>query len=243
VLIRGKRCKPLRRLYRGDVVALERPAPRPVSAPSVQAPTWKVLYAGEHALAIDKPAGWTVDATLTASLAAQQPGWDVGGQAEPGVVHRLDKDTSGCLVFARTDAGLAALHAAFEADQVEKTYLAVVRGTPPPEGRIDTAYGRDPKDPRRYTTREGLSLVEVTLETGRTHQIRVQLAEAGWPVLADAFYGTRESRTHPLAPPRQALHAWRLSFPEPLTGKRIALESPIPADLAAIAKRLRATGT
>jgi 23S rRNA pseudouridine1911/1915/1917 synthase len=127
---------------------------------------------------------------------------------------------------------------------VEKEYLALVGGEPPDEGRLDTPYARDPADPRRFTTRvpaarrarlsfrverrlAGAALLRVRLETGRTHQIRVQLAEAGWPILGDAVYGRPSS-----AIGRQALHAWRLAFPRPSDGVRVEAEAPIPDDLA-----------
>jgi 23S rRNA pseudouridine1911/1915/1917 synthase len=127
---------------------------------------------------------------------------------------------------------------------VDKEYLALVAGEPPDQGRIDTPYARDPVDPRRFTTRResprrarlsfrverrlaGGALLRVRLETGRTHQIRVQLAEAGWPILGDAVYG----RPSPLIG-RQGLHAWRLSFPRPSDGARVQVEAPVPADLA-----------
>jgi 23S rRNA pseudouridine1911/1915/1917 synthase len=184
-----------------------------------------------------------------------------------GLVHRLDKETSGCLVVAKTEAALAALQASFKARAVDKTYLALCHGRPAPEGRLDTPYGRHPRDRTRFTARvasarravtawrvreafPGAALVEVTLHTGRTHQIRVHLAEAGHPLLADATYGgtRREARLSPEDPVRraagaigrQALHAWRLAFDHPRTGKRVRFEAPVPADLAAALVILRA---
>jgi 23S rRNA pseudouridine1911/1915/1917 synthase len=161
----------------------------------------------------------------------------------PGLPHRLDRDTTGCLLLARTDAALAALKASFQAAQVEKSYLVLVGGEPPEEGRLDTPYGRDPADPRRFTGRiesarrarlgwrverrlRGAALLRVRLETGRTHQIRVQLAEAGWPVLGDLVYGVASP-----AIARQALHAARLAFPSPARGL-VTVEAPLPPDLA-----------
>jgi 23S rRNA pseudouridine1911/1915/1917 synthase len=127
---------------------------------------------------------------------------------------------------------------------VEKEYLALVQGEPPGAGRLDTPYGRDPGEPRRFTMLfpsarrarlrfeverrlAGAALLRVVLETGRTHQIRVQLAEAGWPVLGDAVYGVRSG-----AIARQALHAARLAFPRPMDGERVEVRAPVPADLA-----------
>jgi len=162
----------------------------------------------------------------------------------PGFPHRLDRDTSGALLLARHDRALAALRAAFEAGAVEKEYLVLVEGAPPDAGRLDTPYGRSPADPRRFTTRvasarrarlafrverrlRGAALLRVLLDTGRTHQIRVQLAEAGHPVLGDAVYGVRSE-----AIARQALHAERLAFPRPADGARVEVRAPVPDDLA-----------
>jgi 23S rRNA pseudouridine1911/1915/1917 synthase len=251
VRIRGKRCSPLRRLYGGEAVAVERPAPaRPAAgrAAAVQ-PHLTVLHDDAACLVVDKPADLSVEPAGPSSpsavgAAAALGGFDVAGRAEPGLPHRLDRDTTGCLLLARTDAALLALQAAFQAGQVEKRYLALVRGAPPDEGRCDTPYGRDPVDPRRFTTRvashrrarlsfrvlrrlRGAALLEVALETGRTHQIRVQLAEAGWPVLGDATYGEPQPGLD-----RQALHAVRLAFPSPVSGQ-VVVEAPLPPDLAA----------
>ena len=250
VLIRGKKCQPLRRIHRGDEIVLRRPAPRAVAAPTVALAPIAVLHESEHLRGIDKPPGLAVEPELVQALAAQLKGWNVGGRAEPGVVHRLDRDTSGCLLVARTDLGVAHLEQAFEAGEIEKVYRVAVLGTPPPSGRIESPYGRDPAHPRRFTTHVrsarraalryltlstagGVSVLEVRLETGRTHQIRVQLSESGWPVLGDAVYGTEASRTHARAPARQALHAIELGFPVP-GGARVTVASPVPADLAVL---------
>jgi 23S rRNA pseudouridine1911/1915/1917 synthase len=182
-------------------------------------------------------------------------------------VHRLDKETSGCLVVARTESALASLQAQFRGRTVEKTYLALCHGRLGDEGSLDTPYGRHPRDRTRFTARlksgrraitrwkvverfDGLAaLAEVRLETGRTHQIRVHLSEAGHPVLADATYGgvRREARLpgdHPVrlaaaAVGRQALHAWRLAFDHPRTGRRIRIEAPVPEDMRAALALLR----
>lgn len=260
IRIRGKVPKPMRRLYRGDVVTLERPQPRARPAPSAKGPALPVLHESAAVVVVNKPAGLAVEpagqmANVVDALAAQLGGFDVAGEARPGVVHRLDKETSGCLMLARTDAAVAALKRAFDEGQIEKTYLVCVLGEAAPKGQLDTAYGRAPDDPRRYTThvrtarrarlswktlrvREGCSVLEVNLDTGRTHQIRVQLAESGLPVLGDRFYGPREAREHPAAPNRQALHALRLAFPDPATGQRVAVTAPIPDDLGKLLERL-----
>jgi 23S rRNA pseudouridine1911/1915/1917 synthase len=255
VRIRGRLPSEHRKLFGGEEVIVARPPPR---APPRAAgePALRVLHDDADCLVVDKPAGLAVEpgragAPSAVGAASALGRFDVDGRAAPGLPHRLDRDTSGCLLLARHDRALAALRAAFEAGAVEKVYLAVVGGAPPDAGRLDTPYARDPADPRRFTTRvpsarrarlsftvrerlAAAALLEVRLETGRTHQIRVQLADAGFPVLGDAVYGTRSPALE-----RQALHAVRLAFPAP-SGARVAVEAPLPADLAAALERLRA---
>lgn len=255
VRIRGKACSPHRRLFGGEEVELERPAPAAVAA---LGPPLAVLHDDAACLVVDKPAGLAVEPAGPASpsvvgAASRLGRFDVGGHALPGLPHRLDRDTTGCLLLARTDAALAALKAAFEAGQVEKSYLALVAGAPPDEGALDTPYARDPADARRFTTRvpshrrarlafrverrlAGAALLRVALDTGRTHQIRVQLAEAGYPVLGDATYGAASPHLG-----RQALHAARLAFPSP-AGGHVEVSAPLPADLAAAIEALAPTG-
>jgi 23S rRNA pseudouridine1911/1915/1917 synthase len=252
VRIRGKACSPLRRLFGGEAIELDRPPPRAAAA---SGPALAVLHDDAACLVVDKPAGLAVERSRpgvpsVVAAASRLGRFDVDGQAAPGLPHRLDKETTGCLLLARTDAALLALRAAFEAGQVEKAYLVLAGGAPPDEGALDTPYGRDPRDPRRFTTRvasarrarlawrverrlAGAALLRVRLDTGRTHQIRVQLAEAGFPVLGDPVYGAPSP-----AIARQALHAARLAFPSP-AGGRVAVEAPLPADLAAALEALR----
>ncbi|HET8732282.1 MAG TPA: RluA family pseudouridine synthase, partial [Anaeromyxobacteraceae bacterium] len=251
----GKACSPHRRLFGGEEIELDRPAPAVVAA---LGPAMAVLHDDAACLVVDKPAGLAVEPAGPASpsvvgAASRLGRFDVGGRARPGLPHRLDRDTTGCLLLARTDAALAALKAAFEAGQVEKAYLALVAGAPPDQGALDTPYARDPADARRFTTRvpshrrarlafrverrlAGAALLRVVLDTGRTHQIRVQLAEAGFPVLGDATYGVASPH---LA--RQALHAVRLAFPSP-AGGRVDVTAPLPADLAAAVEALGRAG-
>jgi 23S rRNA pseudouridine1911/1915/1917 synthase len=168
---------------------------------------------------------------------------------------------------AKTEAALASLQAQWKGRTVEKVYLALCHGALPPAGRLDTPYGRHPRDRKRFTGRaktarraitewrrleafgDAASLAEVTLHTGRTHQIRVHLAEAGHPLLADAVYGgTRREARLPAESPvrraaaamgRQALHAARLAFDHPRSGERVVVEAPLPADFAAALQALR----
>ena len=254
VRVRGRTASALRRLSAGDEVTIERPAPRRVVA---SGPTLDVLHDDASCLVVVKPAGLPVEPagprSESAVGAASRLGrFDVGGRAGPGLPHRLDRDTSGALLLARTDRALAALRRAFEEGRVLKEYLALVStagAAPPDQGALDTPYGRDPSDPRRFTTRvpsprrarlafrverrlHGAALLRVRLETGRTHQIRVQLGEAGWPVLGDGVYGVPSPH---LA--RQGLHAERLAFPSP-EGREVDARAPLPEDLVRAIERL-----
>jgi 23S rRNA pseudouridine1911/1915/1917 synthase len=271
VLVDGHRAKAAARLRGGERVEVTLPDPEPSGLVAQDLPL-AVLHEDADLVVLDKAAGMvvhpargsphsTVVNALLHRLGTGAPGDRLG------LVHRLDKETSGCLVVAKTEAALAALQASFKARAVDKTYLALCHGRPAPEGRLDTPYGRHPRDRTRFTARvasarravtawrvreafPGAALVEVTLHTGRTHQIRVHLAEAGHPLLADATYGgtRREARLSPEDPVRraagaigrQALHAWRLAFDHPRTGKRVRFEAPVPADLAAALVILRA---
>jgi 23S rRNA pseudouridine1911/1915/1917 synthase len=223
-----------------------------------------VLHDDASLVVVDKPPGLVVEPSpsepsVVSLLAARLPPFDVEGLAQPGVVHRLDRETSGCLALARTDAAVAALNLAFNEKRVDKRYLVLVLGEALERGRLEGPYGRDPENPRKYTTRvrsarraalsyevrerfPGATLLEVKLETGRTHQIRVQLSEAGHPVLGDALYGPREAREHPAAKAigRQALHARSLSLPGPATGEVLRVEAPLPEDFQRALALLRA---
>jgi 23S rRNA pseudouridine1911/1915/1917 synthase len=252
--IRGKTCSVHRKLFGGEEVVVVRPEPRP--APAAAGPELELLHDDPDCLVVSKPPGLPVEppragAPSAVGAASRLGRFDVGGRAAPGLPHRLDRDTSGCLLLARTDLALAALRRAFEEGTVEKEYLALVAGAPPDAGALDTAYGRSPSDPRRFTTRvssprrarlsfrvaerlRGAALLRVVLDTGRTHQIRVQLAEAGWPVLGDRIYGVPSDAIE-----RQALHAERLAFPPPSGGARVDVRAALPADLARALAALR----
>ncbi len=206
-----------------------------------------VLFRDPFLAVVDKPSGLAVDEDVL-PLAARELA-PPGGRAWPRVVHRLDRATSGCLILALRKDAEQALKRAFDEGAVEKTYLALVRGDPPDTMQLDTPYGPDPRDRRRYTTRietprrarlswqvaerlRGAALVRVRLETGRTHQIRVQLAESGFPVLGDEVYGAKDAE-------RLMLHAERIAFPHPQAGARIECVAPLPEGLRAALARLR----
>ncbi len=220
-----------------------------------------VLYRDAALAVIDKPAGLAVEADSKESVVemlSRELG-PKGGRAWPRVVHRLDTGTSGCLAVALNKKGEAGFLRLFEEGVVEKRYLALVAGAPPDEADLDTAYGQDPRDRRRFTTHvqtakrarlsyrvrerlRGSALLEVVLDTGRTHQIRVQLAEAGFPVVGDAVYGGPKAEGVAVMTElmRVGLHAERLSFPHPLDeGKTVECTAPLPEDLASALVALR----
>jgi 23S rRNA pseudouridine1911/1915/1917 synthase len=271
LLVDGRVAKASARLRGNERISLTLPDPEPSGVAPQDLPL-TVLHEDRDLLVLDKRAGMVVHpargtphSTVVNALLFRLGGGAPGGE-RPGLVHRLDKDTSGCLVVARTDAALAELQAQFQAREVEKVYLALVHGRLPDEGRLETPYGRHPRDRKRFTGRQGsrraltewrvrerfgdrATLAEVILHTGRTHQIRVHLSEAGHPIVADPAYGgvRREARLpegDPLAVAaaavgRQALHAWRLAFRHPRTGKVKRFEAPIPPDLTAALEVLR----
>ena len=217
-----------------------------------------VIHKDEHLLVIDKPAGLVVhpapghdEETLVNRLVGL--GAAGGDPGRPGIVHRLDRDTSGLLLVARSERAYEQLSSAIRERQVERRYLALVRGAPRSRaGRIDAAIGRDRTDrtrrsidtdtPREAVTwfevRERLgerTLLEVRLETGRTHQIRVHLEAIGLPVSGDPVYGAARD----LGLERQFLHAHALAFDHPTTGERLAFASSLPPDLAAALEAAR----
>lgn len=252
VRVNGKVARAGRKTWGGEVVEIELPAPPP--PPAVEGPRIPVLAEGPGVVVVDKPAGVASSpepgqVSVAELLAFQRGGFDVDGGPLPGVVHRLDKETSGCLAFGTTDEGVALLNAGFADKRIDKRYLALVLGAPPDEGQLDTPYTKGPdgryttrlESPRRarlsWTVRERFAtatLLEVALDTGRTHQIRVQLSEAGFPVVGDRVYGRPldEVRLE-----RLALHAARLELDLPASPLSVA--APLPADLAGLLARLR----
>jgi len=256
----------------GESVRVDPPQPAP-GAPEAEDLPLRILYEDDDLVAIDKPAGivvhpapgsWRgtiVNALLHRKLVAADEGDD-----RPGIVHRLDKETSGVLLVARTARAHERLARAFHDRLVKKTYYAIVLGRPRAEsGTIDRSIGRHPHERKRMSVRSrnpraaktryavvesfpGLSLLRVEPETGRTHQIRVHLAALGHPVLADPLYGARTGRALPPAGParafaRQALHAAEIEFPHPADGRKVRLEAPLADDLHDLVTLLRADKT
>ena len=245
------------RLEHGSVVVVELPAREAglVSEPV----TVELAYEDEHLVVVDKPAGITMHpgaGTTAGTLAAQLVTLGAVGGADPdrpGIVHRLDRDTSGLLVVARSADAFSALQEAIRCREVERRYLGLVKGRPRSRtGRIDAPIGRDRRDPtkRSLDTEESRdavtwfevvetlpehTLLDLRLETGRTHQIRVHLAAIDLPVSGDPSYGVKGD----LGLERQFLHAHRLRFAHPVTREELDLESPLPQDLVAALERAR----
>ncbi len=257
VLVDGRRVAKSHRLEGGEELELSVPEAEPALEP--EAMELRVAYEDEHLLVVDKPAGLVVhparghsSGTLVHGLLTHDA---AGGDPErPGIVHRLDRDTSGLLVVARSEQAYEGLRALVRRRALERDYLALVRGRPRSRrGRIDAPIGRDRRDPLRHSLdtdspREAVThfavrellrehaLLEVRLETGRTHQIRVHLAAIELPVSGDPLYGVKDD----LGLTRQFLHAARLAFDHPLTGERVDVDSPLPGELEAALERARA---
>lgn len=264
VLVDGEARPKRHRLAAHEVIEV-RPLPPPVSelVPEASVP-FRIVHEDESLIVVDKPAGVVThpsaghrEGTLVHGLLAHA----VAGGADPtrpGIVHRLDRDTSGLLVVARSERAHRRLQRLMRDREIRREYLALVHGAFPPALTIDRPIGRD----RRVRTRQAIdltdagrdavthlrrleelgrfSLVEARLDTGRTHQIRVHLESVGHPVVGDRVYGRREET---LGLERQFLHAARLAFPHPETGEEIDLESPLPHDLElALARARRLAG-
>jgi 23S rRNA pseudouridine1911/1915/1917 synthase len=267
----GKSARASQILEAGQRVTMAGKATMAASAPAGEAPVadaipLRILYEDDHLLVVDKPAGMVThpapghsSGTLVNALLAHAPELaGVGDRARPGIVHRLDKDTSGLLVVAKDPATHTALAQQMKDRAMIKRYLALVEGAmPTAEGVIDAPIGRDPRQRlrmgllsvssggreartrfRRLEEHGGRSLLEVQLETGRTHQIRVHLAAVHHPVVGDPVYGRAQ---RPL-PPRQFLHAAHLEFRHPTTGEWLTFDAPLPDDLASFLAICRAEG-
>jgi 23S rRNA pseudouridine1911/1915/1917 synthase len=215
--------------------------------PDAEAGDLDLLYEDEWLLAVNKPAGVVVHPSYKHHhhTLLNRVLWRIRDRSHvsPGILTRLDKDTSGIVVIALSAQVHAALQRSASAGEVSKQYMAAVNGTPdPPVGVISAPLGRDPADRRRVIvtpagapsetryelleTNAGTSMVRCELVTGRTHQIRVHLASRGWPVVGDRLYGSADARIN-----RQALHAWRVMLQHPVTGALVHVEAPVPADL------------
>ncbi len=271
VTLNGRQAKPAVVVSAGDTVEVDEPPLETLEA-RPEAIELDILHEDADLLVINKPSGLVIhpaagnpSGTLVNALLHHCTDLSgIGGVERPGIVHRLDKDTTGVMVVAKSDRAHLALSLGFRRRQVEKTYLAVCYGVPREhEGVVEAPIGRHPRERQqmavvssgraartRYTVEEafaGTSLVSCRPVTGRTHQIRVHLAHLGHALVGDALYAGRQWRNladpHAAAAcrdfPRQALHAWRLAFDHPVTGERIAFTAPPPADLEALVAVLR----
>ena len=250
----------------GTVLELRIPPPAPAEPRGEPELPLTVVYEDDDLLIVDKPAGQVVHpspghagGTLVNALlgrGAELAPAGIAGVQRPGNVHRLDRDTSGLLMVARTDAAQLSLQAQLKARRVKKTYLALVQGSvAAATGRIEAPIGRDPGRRTRmavtpngrpsitgYRVRErftGWTLLELDLVTGRTHQIRVHLEAIGHPVAGDPMYGTGTSRRGPAGLERLFLHSWRLELTSPSTGRLIRAEAAMPAELEDVLTALR----
>jgi 23S rRNA pseudouridine1911/1915/1917 synthase len=243
-------------LLQGQKVAVTVAPPQPSALAAENIPL-SVVYEDKDLAVIDKPAGLTTHpapghpgGTLVNALLARYPELGGGDTDRPGIVHRLDKDTSGLMVVARSRSAQAALADQFKRREVTKAYLVLVKGrVEPSSGIIEAAIGRHPVSRKKMAVTEGgrearsqyrveqyfkeYTLLEVRIFTGRTHQIRVHLAAIGYPVVGDPTYGVRSEVF-----PRQFVHARRLSFKQPVTGKVLEFTSELPPDLARPLSRL-----
>ena len=259
--------KASRRLAGGEQIVVEIPPPAPETR-TPEAIALTVVYEDDELLVVDKPVGMVVHpgaghptGTLAAAVLAHAPGTaGVGGPRRPGVVHRLDKDTSGLLVMAKTAGAYASLTAQLAARTVTRRYRAIVHGQVKSDAAVvDAPIGRHPRDrirmavvPRgkravtRYVVLERFShftYLDVRLETGRTHQIRVHMASLRHPVVGDDLYGGRAARAPlPVPLPGLALHAAQLEFVHPSTGRRLAFASPLPLRMERFLSHLRHLG-
>ncbi len=268
ILVNGKSVKATHHPKAGEVVTISWPEAKVAEAQAEDIPL-EVIYEDKDLLAINKPAGLVVhpaagheEHTLVNALLHHCAGKlsGIGGVARPGIVHRLDKETSGCLVVAKNDFTHQKLAEQFAGREVEKIYHALACGmVPRASGEIHAAIARHPSHRKRMAVVEGgreahssyrvlerlgqATLVEVFIHTGRTHQIRVHLQHLGFPVVGDRVYGLRQNaRLKELtryAAPRQMLHAWKLSLRHPRSGKELVFEAPWPSDFATALAALR----
>jgi len=267
VLVNGLSCKTGYRLHVGDHIEARVPVPVPSSYLPAADVVFTILYEDDSLAVLSKPAGLVVHPaaghqqhTLVHGLLYRLEHLSgISGEERPGVVHRLDKDTSGIMVVAKNDSAHRFLIDQFRQRQVKKTYLAILDGTPrTTEGRIELPIGRHPVQRKKMAVVPDIgrpavttwrileklpynfSLVAVGLETGRTHQIRVHMAAKGHPVAGDPVYGRKNARYGNLGIVRQCLHAFRLAFRHPVSQELVVFEAPLYADMAEVLARLRA---
>jgi len=276
VTINGNDCKPNSKVHQGDKLRVFLPPPEITEAIPQDIPL-DIVYEDAELIVINKSASMVVhpgignpDQTLVNALLHHCTDLSgVGGIERPGVVHRIDKDTTGLLVFSKTDVAHQALSIQFRNHTIDRRYRCIVHGLlPSSQGTIETIYGRHPTDRIKFTSKlitKGkqaishwrildsfgglITLLELKLETGRTHQIRVHLADAGYPVVGDQLYGSSTRKAKQSGDPylqeilkprkRQMLHAYRLGFRHPVTNEKMLFKVPDPNDFAHLLEQLR----
>ena len=275
VLVDGAAAKPSHRIKTSEHISIDMPPPEPAELVP-EAMALDILFEDCHLIVINKPPGLVVhpaaghsSGTLVNGILHHCPDLEgIGGEMRPGIVHRLDKDTSGVIVVAKSARVLADLSAQFKSRRVAKQYLALVHGVPDRDrGTIDLPVGRHPKDRKKMSTAsprgrealtlwrvkeeyQGAALLEIDLKTGRTHQIRVHCQSMGHPLLGETVYGSRNMRAHPAKGnavldaalqgiQRQMLHAFRLRLVHPISAEDLQFQAPVPPDMNAAITALR----
>lgn len=264
----GERVSVSHRVVEGEVYQCVIPEVSPVVIQAEDIPL-DIVFEDSDIIVVNKRAGMVVhpapghsSGTLVNALLGYCDDLPViGGEQRPGIVHRLDKDTSGLIVIARNDMAMQGMQDSFKQGKVNKVYAAIVRGIPKGKGSVESEIGRSHRDRKKMASQEkggryahteyklseafgDYALVEVKIHTGRTHQIRVHMSDIGHPVLGDSVYGGRRGGTVKdnilgLKPARQLLHAWKLSFRHPVTKETLDLEAAFPEDFAETLELLR----
>ena len=263
VRINGRPIKSHHLVQPHETIVIDIPGPPPQKTEPEAIPL-NIVYEDEWLLVVNKPAGMVVHPApghaagtlVNALLHHCRDLAGIGGDLRPGIVHRLDKDTSGVLVIAKNDLAMTGLAAQFKSREVRKQYAALVWGQPVPErGTIKTLVGRNPHDRKKMSAKPAsgrpavthyetiqkfpeASFLRVRIETGRTHQIRVHLAHIGHPVVGDTQYGRARKTDRPIPAERQMLHAEQLAFTHPRTGLPLEFQAPIPEDMRTLLKQL-----
>ena len=261
VLLNGSRSKPNQKLKVGDELTWTIPEVAATEEPMPEDIPLTILFEDEAVLVLNKPPGLVVHpavgnetGTLVNALLFHDPAFQTVERT--GIVHRLDKDTSGVMLVAKTEEATIELQRQFKDRETEKEYLAFVWGAPPKRGRIETQIGRHPVHRKKQAVLEEggrtaisnflneeqfkeVALLRVNIETGRTHQIRVHMLHLKHPIVGDSVYGRARKNKLPIKPERQMLHAAKLAFTHPTSGKRLSFEAPLFDDMHHFLERLR----